>query len=131
MEFTVSEQPNSLERAPVIFASIRVRELYMRWTVGDSLVESAQLQCDFALRNLLGWFNIYVLHIRMHDFPLEVCLLLKSVDSELFDVVVEREAFRHCLRLLTINIIFWRFYLQVIEFLCQFRYFIRKLLILF
>ena len=77
----------------------------MRWTVGDSLVESAQLQCDFVLRNLLDWFNRVVLFIRMHHFPLEVCLALKSVHSELFDVVVERKAFRDWLRLLTINII--------------------------
>ena len=104
MEFAVSEQPNSLERPPVIFA-FRVSELYMRWTVGDSLVESAQLQCDFVLRNLLGWSNFDELFIRMHHFPLEVCLLLKSIHSELFDVVVERKVFRDCLRLLTINII--------------------------
>ncbi len=77
----------------------------MSWTIGDSVVESAQLQCDFMLRNLLDWLNRIELLIRMHHIPLEVCLALKSVDSELFDVVVEREAFRDCLQLLTINII--------------------------
>jgi len=66
----------------------------------------------------------------MHHFPLEVCLALKSVHSELFDVVVEGEALRDCLLILTINIILWHFYLQTIKFLCQLGYLIRKALIL-
>ncbi len=77
----------------------------MSWPIGDSVVESAQLQCDFVLRNLVSWSNRVELCIRMYDFPLEVCLALKSVHSEFFEVVVERKAFRHCLQLLTINII--------------------------
>ena len=126
LEFAVSEQPNTLERAPVIFAA-RVNELYMSWSIGDSLVESAHLQCDFVLRNLVDWSNtVDVLHIRVHHFPLEVCLVLKSVHSELFDVVVEGEALRDCLLILTINIILWHFYLQTIKFLCQLGYLIRK-----
>jgi hypothetical protein len=54
LEFAVSEQPNTLERVVVIFA-IRVNELYTGWSIGDSVVESAHLQCDFVLRNLVDW----------------------------------------------------------------------------
>ncbi len=52
LEFAVSEQPNTLERINVIF-TVRVNELYTRWSIGDSVVESAHLQCDFVLRNLV------------------------------------------------------------------------------
>jgi hypothetical protein len=127
LEFAVSEQPNTLKRFIVIFA-VRVNELYTRWTIGDSIVESAHLQCDFVLRNLVDWFNRDELLIRMYHFPLEVCLALKSVHSELFDVVVEGEAFRDCMLLLTINIILWQFYLEIIKLLCHFCHFIWKLL---
>ncbi len=93
MEYAVSEQPNTLERVVVIFA-VRVIELYMRWAVGDSVVESAQLQCHIVLRNLLDWSNRVELFIRVNHYPLEVCLELKSVHSDFVEVVVEREAFR-------------------------------------
>jgi hypothetical protein len=63
--------------------------------VGDSVVESAEFQCDFALRNLLDRLNSFVLSLGMYDSPLEICLELKSVDCEVVDVLVEREAFSH------------------------------------
>ncbi len=102
--------------------------MYKSWAIGDSVVESAQFQCDFVLRNLVSWSNRVNLLIRMHHIPLEVCLALKRVHSKLFDVFVEREAFRDCLQLLTINFIIWQFYLQIIKLLCQFGHFICKLL---
>ena len=77
-------------------------ELNVSRPVGDSLVESAQFQCDFVLRNLLDRSNNLELLIRMNHGPLEVSLALKSVDLELVEVFVKREAFRHCLLLLAI-----------------------------
>jgi hypothetical protein len=73
LEYAVSEQPKTLERAVDIFA-VRVIELYMRWAVGDSVVDSAQLQCDIVLRNLLDWSKRVELFIRVYHYPLEVCL---------------------------------------------------------
>jgi len=70
--------------------------------VGDSVVESAQFQCDFVLRNPLNWPNRVVLLIGVYHLPLEIFLALKSVDCEAVDVVVEGEAFSHWLLQLTI-----------------------------
>ena len=80
-------------------------ELNLGGTVGDSVVESAQFQCDFVLRNPLEWSNRGVTFIGMYHCPLEICLELKSVDCELVDVVVEGEAFKDWLLLLTIFLI--------------------------
>ncbi len=80
-------------------------ELNLGGTVGDSVVESAQFQCDFVLRNPLDWSNSGELFIGMYDCPLEICLELKSVEFELVDVVVEGEAFKDWLLLLTIFLI--------------------------
>ncbi len=101
LEFAINEESDTLERAPVIFA-VRVNELNLGGTVGDSVVESAQFQCDFVIRNLLDWSNRVVLIIGMHHCPLEICLELKSVVFEVVDVLVEREAFSHWLLRLTI-----------------------------
>ena len=101
LEFAISEEPDTLERARVIFA-FGVSELNVGGAVGDSVVESAQFQCDFILRNPLDWPKRDVLFIGMNHLPLEICFELKSVDCELVDVVVEGEAFSHWLLQLTI-----------------------------
>jgi hypothetical protein len=101
LEFSINEEANTLERLTLIFA-FRVNELNFGGTIGDSVVESAQFQCDFVLRNLLDWSNSFELLIWMYDGPLEICLALKSVNCEVVDVLVEREAFSHWLLLLTI-----------------------------
>ncbi len=88
----------------MIFA-VWVSELNLGGTIGDSVVESAQFQCDFVLRNPLDWSNRGVCSIGMYDNVLEICLALKSVDCELVDVVVEGEAFKDWLLLLTIFLI--------------------------
>ncbi len=105
MEFAISEEADSLERSYVNFAVFRVSELNLGGTVGDSVVESAQFQCDFVLRKLLDWSNRDELFIGMYHFPLEICLELKSVLCEIVDVVVEGEAFKDWLLLLTIFLI--------------------------
>jgi hypothetical protein len=101
LEFAISEEADTFERVYVIFAS-RVSELNLGGTVGDSVVESAQFQCDFVLRNPLDWSNRVELFIGMYDCTLEICLELKSVAFEVVDVVVEGEAFKNWLLLLTI-----------------------------
>jgi hypothetical protein len=93
LEFAISEEADTLERAPVIFA-FWVSELNLGGTIGDSVVESAQFQCDFVLRNLLDWSNSDKLFIGMYDCPLEICLELKRVLCEVVDVLVEGEAFK-------------------------------------
>jgi hypothetical protein len=104
LEFAFSEEADTLEQIPVIFA-VRVRELNVGGAVGDSVVESAQFQCDFILRNLLNWLNRDELLIGMYDGPLEIFLELKSVLFELVYVLVEGEAFKNWLLLLTIFLI--------------------------
>jgi hypothetical protein len=85
----------------MIFA-VWVSELNLGGTVGDSVVESAQFQCDFVLRNPLDWSNRGEFFTGMYHCPLKICLELKSVDCELVDVLVEGEAFKDWLLLLTI-----------------------------
>ncbi len=101
MKFSISEEADTLKRLHVIFA-FRMNEFNVGGTVGDSVAESAEFQCDLVLRNLLDWLNRVELFIWMYDCPLEICLELKSVDCEVVDVLVEREAFSHWLLLLTI-----------------------------
>ncbi len=88
----------------MIFA-LRMSELNLGGTIGDSVVESAQFQCDFVLRNPLDWSNSGELFIGMYHCILEISLEFKSVDCELVDVVVEGEAFKDWLLLLTIFLI--------------------------
>ncbi len=60
--------------------------------VGDSVVDSAEFQCDIYLTNLLIWKGNWLC-----DCPQEIFLNLKRVDFQLVNVIVERKARQDCL----------------------------------
>jgi hypothetical protein len=81
VEFAISENSNSLKR-PIIIILICVMNDCR--PVGDSVVDSAEFQCDMNLRHTtITWMN---------NCPHEIFSELKGVDFELGKVIVEGEA---------------------------------------
>ncbi len=89
MEFAFIEEAYSFKRKPLI---IFVCVFNNCRTVGDSVVESAELQCHLDLIHLLDWSNWVVLSEGMNNCPLEIFLAVKGVDLEVVKIIVEREA---------------------------------------